>query len=50
VKLTYLSVYDIRDGVPVVPLLTHECTQVHRFSKHNPTDTVYFCETEQSYS
>ncbi len=37
-RLTYLGVYDIRDGAsvpvfPVPPLLAHACTQVYRFSQ-----------------
>jgi hypothetical protein len=57
-KLMYLCVYDSRDGVsghgtspdkfPVVPLLSHVCTQVYRFSQHNPTDAAYLCETDVS--
>ncbi len=30
----------------VRPLLTHACTQVHRFSQRNPTDAAYLCETD----
>jgi hypothetical protein len=51
-KLTHLSVYDRRDGVSdraaVTPLLSHACTQVHRFSQRNPTDAAYLCETDVS--
>jgi hypothetical protein len=53
VKLTYLCVWQQRwcfwsHILPVDPLLDHSCTQVHRFSKHNPTDTVYLCTTDVS--
>jgi hypothetical protein len=49
-KLTYLSVHDSRDGVSEhvaspSPPLAHACTQVHRFSQHNPADTAYLYET-----
>ncbi len=33
---------------PVVPLLTHTCTQVHRVSQRNPTDVSYLWETDLS--
>ncbi len=44
-KLTYVSVYDSRDGVS-----EHAAppTQVHRFSQRNPTDSAYLCETDVS--
>jgi hypothetical protein len=34
--------------LPRRPPLTHICTQVHRFSKHNPADADYLCETDVS--
>jgi hypothetical protein len=52
-KLTYLIVYNSRDGVSEhtsspSPPSSHTCTQVHRFSQRNPTDAVYLCETDIS--
>ncbi len=48
------TVYDRGDGVsehtsspsPLSSLTHVLLTQVHRFSKHNPTDPVYLCETD----
>ncbi len=45
----WCDIYGVSErSFPVVPLLSHGCTQVYRFSEPNPAGPAYLCETDVS--